>query len=260
MDKEDFNSLLGLYVNYWLIVLVKQGNITLKIGFDVFTLRENYVSILSKDLFCECVNMEKGSQILVFATEEDFFNKANYGLPSEFYHFVNLKPFISLNEEEAQHYNDFILNYDNIIKNNFLYKQKMFANLLNNVILVSFELWQKKLQKDETSKIDNELTELCRNFYNLVMQDCKQYHNVEHYADKLGVSRNYLTKIVKEITKQSPKEVIQKQLINETKNLLLNTDKTIKEITEELGFKDSSYLCRFFKNKTKENLTSFRQN
>ncbi|MBQ9255472.1 MAG: hypothetical protein IJ180_11970, partial [Bacteroidales bacterium] len=48
MDKEDFNSLLGLYVNYWLIVLVKQGNITLKIGFDVFTLRENYVSILSK--------------------------------------------------------------------------------------------------------------------------------------------------------------------------------------------------------------------
>ncbi|MBP3253831.1 MAG: AraC family transcriptional regulator [Bacteroidales bacterium] len=209
-------------------------------------------------MFCKFVSIEDASEIFVIAIDEDFFCKANYGLPSEFYDIVNKQPIITLDKGEICIYSDFIADYEDIIAKNYIYTLKLLANLLNNLTLVSFEFWQKQPKNSKITTNNNELTQLCRDFYNLVAKECKHHHGVEYYAEKLGVSRNYLTKTVSKITKQTPKEAIHRQLVNETKNLLLNSDLTIKEIADRLGFGDASYLCRFFKNKTGKNLTSFR--
>ncbi|MBO6117837.1 MAG: AraC family transcriptional regulator [Bacteroidales bacterium] len=258
-NAEDFNSLRDLYENYWLIIYAADKSITLKIGFDTFKLEKNSVAFLSKDLFCQCTDAENGFKGHGIAVEEDFFNKANYGLPPDFYNTVNPQPVITINHADAEFFYNFSAYYNSVIKRKLIYKEKILANLLNNLTLVSFELWKKHPQNKKTTPNNNNLTQLCRSFYNLVMQECKHQHDVEYYADKLAVSRNYLTQTVKEITNMTPKEAIQRQLVNETKNLLLNTDLTIKEIADELGFNDASYLCRFFKTKTGKNLTAFRK-
>ena len=54
----------------------------------------------------------------------------------------------------------------------------------------------------------------------------------------------------------TPKGLIERQVILEMKMLLETTDMSVKEIAEYLNFEDGSYMCRFFKRHTGISLTA----
>lgn len=63
----------------------------------------------------------------------------------------------------------------------------------------------------------------------------------------------------KAVTGMSPKAYLHKQLIEESKMMLLTTDKSVKEIAGDLGYHDSLYFSRFFKKKVGVSPTKYRQ-
>ena len=63
----------------------------------------------------------------------------------------------------------------------------------------------------------------------------------------LHVTPNHLTETVKNLTGTTSNELIKAKLIIEAKRLLLFTDATITEISNQLNFKDQSYFTRVFK-------------
>lgn len=86
-----------------------------------------------------------------------------------------------------------------------------------------------------------------RIFLHLVETNFRRERQLQFYADKLGVSTTYLSRVVKEISGNTVNDHITNRTFHEACNMLSSTDKTIGEIAFALGFKDQSALTNFFK-------------
>jgi len=71
--------------------------------------------------------------------------------------------------------------------------------------------------------------------------------SVRYCADKLFISPNYLGDLLKKETGKSAQEHIQLKLIDVAKEKIFDSDKSISEISYELGFKHPQHFTRMFK-------------
>lgn len=71
--------------------------------------------------------------------------------------------------------------------------------------------------------------------------------SVKYFADKICLSPNYFGDLVKKETGKTAQEYIQDKIISLAKELILGTDKTINEISYELGYQYSQHFNRIFK-------------
>ncbi|MDH5381247.1 MAG: helix-turn-helix transcriptional regulator [Cyclobacteriaceae bacterium] len=73
--------------------------------------------------------------------------------------------------------------------------------------------------------------------------------SVGYFADQLNLSANYFGDVVKKETGKSPQEFIQNKLIDIAKDKIFDSEKSVKEIAFELGFKYPQHFNRLFKKK-----------
>jgi len=74
--------------------------------------------------------------------------------------------------------------------------------------------------------------------------------SVKHCADKIFLSPNYLSDLLKKETGKNAQELIHYQVIELAKNTLLSTDLPVSQIAYDLGFEYPQYFSKLFKNKT----------
>lgn len=80
----------------------------------------------------------------------------------------------------------------------------------------------------------------------------------EFYAGKLGISAKRLNQILKDKLNKTAMQLIHDRVVLEAKRQIIHSENTIKEIAFNLGFKDSSYFSRFFKQLTKQSPQEFQ--
>ncbi|SEP06657.1 helix-turn-helix domain-containing protein [Flavobacterium sp. fv08] len=90
---------------------------------------------------------------------------------------------------------------------------------------------------------------LVNKFLLLLKSDRIPNHQVRHYAEKLFVSRRYLTLSVQKVLGSTPKNIIDLRIIEEAKRLL-NSKDTVYSISEELQFDSAASFTSFFKKNT----------
>lgn len=73
---------------------------------------------------------------------------------------------------------------------------------------------------------------------------------VKFLADQVHLSPSYLSDVLKKETGKNAQEHIHFYLIEEAKNLLLNSEKNVNEIAYSLGFEYPQYFNKLFKQKT----------
>ncbi|MBS1509881.1 MAG: helix-turn-helix transcriptional regulator [Bacteroidetes bacterium] len=81
---------------------------------------------------------------------------------------------------------------------------------------------------------------------------------VKYLADKVFLSPNYLSDLLKKETGMNAQDRIHYYLIEEAKNLLLSSDKGVGELAFSLGFEYPQYFSRLFKSKTGMTPLEFR--
>lgn len=79
------------------------------------------------------------------------------------------------------------------------------------------------------------------------------------YAQKLNISTPYLNECVKNVTGHPISYHIQHRVILEAKRLLYHSDRSVKEISAELGFDDYPYFSRLFTKVTGITALAFRR-
>ena len=95
-------------------------------------------------------------------------------------------------------------------------------------------------------------------FSELIAHSISENLSVKAYAERLHITVDKLNEICKKSYGQTPKTIILNKKITEAKRLLYFTDLSVKEIAFQLGFEDSSYFSRLFKQKTKHSPTHFK--
>ncbi len=81
---------------------------------------------------------------------------------------------------------------------------------------------------------------------------------VKFLADNVHLSPSYLSDLLKKETGKNAQEHIHFYLIEEAKNLLLNSEKNINEIAFDLGFEYPQYFNKLFKKKTGKTPMEYR--
>lgn len=84
--------------------------------------------------------------------------------------------------------------------------------------------------------------------------------NVSQYADLLNLSSYQLNAITKSAVGKTVSDLINEQIVLESKRYLLATSNQIKEVADHLGYEDVSYFIRFFKKQTGHSPDAFRKN
>lgn len=97
------------------------------------------------------------------------------------------------------------------------------------------------------------------NFRKHLEENYRRIHTVSEYAELLNVSAKTLTNCTKEISHQTPLEIINERLILESKRLLSYSERNVNEVGYELGFEDASYFVKFFKRYVNMSPRDFRK-
>lgn len=97
-------------------------------------------------------------------------------------------------------------------------------------------------------------------FLKLVEENFKTERRVTWYSDKLCISPKYLSTVIKDASHRTPNDWIDYYVILEARVLLKNTNKSIKEVADELNFPNQSFFGKFFKERVGCSPLSFRRN
>ena len=89
--------------------------------------------------------------------------------------------------------------------------------------------------------------ELFEQFLQLLFEHCKEQHVVTFYAERLFITPQYLSLILKELTGKSANKWIDDALIVEAKILLKAPQATVQQVADILHFSDQSTFGKFFK-------------
>jgi AraC-like DNA-binding protein len=104
---------------------------------------------------------------------------------------------------------------------------------------------RSQTNKSIVSQIENILTQ----YFSDIKINEQGLPTVKYLADKVHLSPSYLSDLLKKETGKNTQEHIHFYLIEEAKNLLLNTEKNINEIAYNLGFEYPQYFNKLFKKK-----------
>ncbi len=81
---------------------------------------------------------------------------------------------------------------------------------------------------------------------------------VRYLAEQVHLSAGYLSDLLKKETGKNAQDYIHFHLIEEAKNVLLSTNKSVGEIAYSLGFEYPQYFNKLFKQKTGKTPVEFR--
>ena len=83
--------------------------------------------------------------------------------------------------------------------------------------------------------------------------------SVQFFAEKLNVTPNYLSDIIKYHSGESALTIIHNYIIEEAKKMLATTNLSVSEISYKLGFEYPNYFSKLFKQKTKHSPSEYRK-
>lgn len=155
-------------------------------------------------------------------------------------------PYVSLSDRETQMMQHLFwkLNSEKCQKSTF--NDDLLVRMFLNIILLEAErIYNHKVVEQAFSLSRKE--QLVAQFQLLVNQHFLEKKQVNEYAGILCVHPHYLNDMVKEVSGFPASYFIQKQLIQEAKSRLMQTNQTVSMIATDLNFTDDSYFGRFFK-------------
>ncbi len=123
-------------------------------------------------------------------------------------------------------------------------QEEMLQMMLKRLLIIYTRIYKSQVN---LSQVENESTDVIREYYFLVEQYFKEKFSVAEYSDLMNKSPKTLSNIFKKLGSKSPLQYIKDRRMLEAKRLLSYTDIPVSEIGYQLGFSDIQSFSRFFK-------------
>lgn len=215
-------------------ILVAGDIITTKLS-EVFIIRE-----LSNDYKARCLyySFEYASKAGFGYKSNDITKSLSQGGPEIIRH-------PTLSEKLCSHMD--VLDFMNNIENESFYSSEIIQHYFSLAIYEIGNFLKEKKCISYTNSREEDITNL---FFQLIRDHALEQHNVQYYADRLFISRKYLSRVIKKTILKSPRDIISDVLTTEAQLLLRNSSANIGEITSNLNFTSQIVFNKFFKKNT----------
>ncbi len=232
------------------ISIVLSGKLNMRIGFSEHELSQNMVFLHSPRTVGEFLHMDEDIEMISFMFSLDFIKGTGVffnGKSSLDFLFENYLKVFSLEDLTAKRFLVYLehLQELNSLKTPIKNQQEIVNSTCN---LINYEI-ESVLNKELENYllIGGRKEKLCMDFVALVNECFKQERSVQYYADRLFVSRKYLSRLVKEVTGMSPNEILEQTLMVEIVPRLKSNIFSISDIVQEFNFADLSTFGKFVK-------------
>ena len=113
-----------------------------------------------------------------------------------------------------------------------------------SVLLYEYILLLQKISLSESSPLTNEHVKKAIQF---MEENYKRDLTIEEIADSAGLSVQHFCRIFHKVTNMRPLEFLAKKRISQAKSLLENTNMTVAQVGQAVGYQDKNYFGIVFK-------------
>ena len=227
------------------IIYVLKGSLHIKIDTDSFTLNEREVEIINSDESHEIQGIDD-NKVLIFNIDPFFFEKYYKDINNIFFYtnsnddedqngpeYEELKTILS---QMLCEYVQKLEDYDEEIEELLI---TLLYHLVNNFHYLTHEKEELKEKTDQLARYHRISKYIYNNYNNNI--------TLQEIAKKEFLSPHYLSHEIKYATGYSFTDLINLTRIEESIKLLLDSDMSISEISDEIGFSHVRYFNKNFK-------------
>lgn len=263
MGWTDMHEALGRMLNPGCntLLVCRSGYATLLLNGKRHLFRQYDVLNIGLDGYMGLVFIRTSADFSAFfcIMSSEFAKEVSYNVSASFWDLLSAHPLLRPDREQAEGIRLWLEQMEwlehNIEADRLYPFVRDYIYYLNQVIDIEA---QNRAEKIELPKM-NRAEEILREFGILLDKHVCREHSVAFYAGKLCITPYYLSKITNEIMNESPKSLIDGQIIMTIKVLLGTTNLPVKAIAEQMNFEDASYLCRYFKRHVGMSLSEYRK-
>lgn len=251
---------------YHLVIIVLSGTMNMVINGEEFSFKENtYVNLPTwTDIYD--ISYSKDFHAMATATDrsvvEDIFRNRN-PFPADFRFSIDhgIGGDIMDKRDISTLYKDISNMIDSLSNKNHHFAEEInyayFYILLTDMADMIWRRYGNGLPSHNTDMKRSDA--LIKEFAELLTKHIHKETSVEFYAEKLCISKQYLSLIVKDKTRVTIGTVISSVRAEAASRLLRDPELTIQQIAEELSFSDQSSFGKFFKRHSGVSPLKYRQ-
>lgn len=239
--------------HYGAIIICRSGKANIQVNFDDWQLFEGAVITIFPNDVIRLMPDEKEEPFLVEMLQYDAAMLREASLQLEHTVYEQLRQ--DRCRQDSPVVTDIINNMFRLLH---VYFDQVGCTCISQLVLLQLKAFfigfHEYLQRNpRTTKSNGEsprMREMFNRFMMLVERDYKLSRDVAYYASQMNITPKYLTLIVRQMTHETPKHIIDHYTILQLKLQLTASRQSVKEIAWEYHFNDVSFFCRYFKRHT----------
>lgn len=170
-----------------------------------------------------------------------------------------------LNQTDYKEFEQLYLQIYKEYKSDSLYKNKIIGNFFVILLLKIKEYFWNDYNPIYEGNKSSQIVKIFKknleiHFSELTQGKANKLMRVQEFAELQSLHPNYLTNVIKSKTGKSISIWISDKMISEAKLLLKNSDLSIKEISFQLGFLETTHFSNYFKKNTQSTPAKYRKN
>lgn len=242
----------------YILIYCISGNMKMDINLNSFQVSSNTIVINTPGNILKVseVNMSNREQMhfIVVAISRDFMTSVRIDFKRLFNDSIALldSPCIKLNGRERRLCKKYLEISTELLSSHISNKKEALSSIISSVSYVLGSIWSNKIseaeRKPHTPSVKSKF--VFDQFLRLVTEFHTSQRNMAFYAERLGLTPKYLSKVIKMVSSRSAPDWIDSFVILEAKNLLRYSELSIKEIVAKLNFPNQSVFYKFFKSHT----------
>lgn len=252
------NTGMGLRTRGCILLFCEKGYAVASVNFERRPIREGCVVLVFPDTLFSIERIGESGSVLSLEISAAMLDDTTFSLSSPFWDYLSEYPILF--PDAAQ--KELLTLWWRLLRKILSLPSSKHARLLFRNHLCNFFVGMEAEMLPLLQRKHAEQTDTVRLYFNkfcqLVMEHCHTQHDVRFYADRLCITTHYLSKITRKMMDSSPKDLIDRQLVMEIKQLLMTPELSVKEIADRFHFDSVSYLGRYFRRHTGMSPTEFR--
>lgn len=245
---------------------LKDKSCGLQYGRNAYDFNEGVMYFTAPGQIQEVGKAQKKNEIngWVINFHPDLIRNTSLGKIIDSYKFFEYSVYEALHLSDAEEatINDLVESIDNEISERIdNHSQQVITSYLELLLNLSRRYYERQFntRSAKNSDILGQFQSLLKEYYSKGYFGEFGGPSIEYFADRVHLSANYLSDLLKKETGYSTKDLINNFVIDKAKTRLLGDSDSISEIAYDLGFNYPHYFSRLFRTKTGMTPQEYRQ-
>lgn len=241
---------------YVVVLICQQGSAEWDVNFHPYRMEKGDFFVFAEDTVALFKGRSDDFSCNYYLVSRSIAAEIADGLPTSLFIYLSRSPFFRQDRNFLTYQIAWEQQAEEIQKHCTVHKRAMIVNHFRNFFLCICERVGDfgVVESSDFSRPEA----ICWGFWELVLKNHKCQRSVEFYAGRLHVTSYYLSQLTKRFFGDSPKALIDRQVVLEIKKQLAQRGKSIQKIAEDLRFSDASYLAKYFKRHAGVGMTDYR--